>query len=237
MASDVRLAIDLNADLGEGCPWDELLLAKVTSASVCCGAHAGDEQSIGRTLRAAKANGVVVGAHPGYEDRQHFGRREQPFPGPSLEESLNHQLDLLSQVAGEEGVRLRFVKPHGALYNQAQRDRQIAEAIVNAVSRRSVALLGLPNSTLCELAAAAGIRYVAEGFIDRRYRPDGSLVARSEPNAILQDPAEIRAQMLRLVHQGTETLCIHGDNPDSVRLVTLAAEVLRDAGVATRSFA
>jgi 5-oxoprolinase (ATP-hydrolysing) subunit A len=237
MAVDDRGAIDLNADLGEGFPWDEPLLERVTSTSISCGAHAGDEESIRRALWAAKANGVAVGAHPGFEDREHFGRREIPYPGPSLEASLAVQLAHMNLLASAEGVTLRFVKPHGALYNQAQRDRAFARAVVSAVSKAGLALLGLPGTVLSDVAREAGVKYVTEGFIDRRYRADGSLVSRAEPDALLHDSAEIRSQLLRLVGAGIETLCVHGDNPDSLRLAALALETFQAAGVRVRSFA
>src|SRR4051812_35707267 len=130
MDSDRPRTIDLNADLGEGCPWDEAILDHVTSANVCCGAHAGDPETILRTLRAARRRGVVVGAHPGYPDREHFGRQERAISRAEVEALVLEQLDDMERWASEVGVPVRFVKPHGALYNQAQRDPEIAAGLV-----------------------------------------------------------------------------------------------------------
>jgi 5-oxoprolinase (ATP-hydrolysing) subunit A len=229
--------IDLNADLGEGFPWDDALLQRVTSASVSCGAHAGDVDTIRATLRVAKSRGVAIGAHPSYPDRQNFGRKEISDPGPELGDALVEQLDVFATLAEAEGVTPQFVKPHGALYNQAQREPGIAEAIVSVVAGRGMAIVGQPNSALFLLAKRAGIRFVAEGFIDRRYDGQGRLVPRTEPDAILHEPSEIHAQIRRLLKEGIETLCIHGDNPESLRLADLAIATLTNDEVRLRSFA
>jgi UPF0271 protein len=228
--------IDLNADLGEGFPWDEPILARVTSASVSCGAHAGDRETILLTLRAAKERGVVVGAHPGYPDRDGFGRREQAMPAADVAELVRSQVATLAARADDAGVALRFVKPHGALYNQAQREDAIASGIVTALETLGWPVLGQPGSRLEDLARRAGLRFIPEGFADRRYRPDGRLVPRSEPGAILDDPEEIEAQVLRLVDQGITTICIHGDDPRAVGLSDLVRSVLQRARITPRSF-
>ncbi len=230
-------AIDLNADLGEGCPWDAALLARVSSASVSCGAHAGTPEAIARTLALAHDRGVVVGAHPGYADRAGFGRVDQDLDDEAIAALIAGQLADLAGWAEATGVAVRFVKPHGALYNQGQRDGRVARALVAALVGRGLPILGQPGGAVEGAARAAGVRFVAEGFADRAYRPDGRLVPRTEPGAILAEPAAIRAQVLALVDRGVETLCVHGDDPRSVDLADLVLATLRDAGVAVRGFA
>ena len=230
-------AVDLNADLGEGCPWDEELLARVTSASVSCGAHAGTPDDVDRTLRLAAGRGVVVGAHPGYADPANFGRVDLDLSDDQIRDLIDGQLDQLDRRAGAAGVAVRFVKPHGALYNQAQRDARVAAAVVGALGARGLPVLGQPGGMVEAAARAAGLRFVAEGFADRRYRADGRLAPRSEPGAVLDDPEQIRAQVLALIDRGVETLCVHGDNAHSVALADLVLGALRDAGVAVRGFA
>ena len=230
-------AMDLNADLGEGFPLDDALLARVTSASVCCGAHAGDPATILRTLREAKARGVVVGAHPGYPDREHFGRRERPATAAEVEALIRSQVADLAALADQVGLPIRFVKPHGALYNQAQRDPEIATGVVAALAPLGLPVLGLPGSILSVEAARAGLRYVAEGFPERRYRPDGTLVPRAEPDAVIVDPAEVDEQVVRLVARGVETLCLHGDAPEAVAWADRICAALGRAGIGLRGFA
>lgn len=208
--------IDINADLGEGFPEDGRLLALVTSASVCCGVHAGDDATILATLALAAARGVPVGAHPGYPDREHFGRLDRPTDAAAAERLVRDQCRTLATLAARENVTLRFIKPHGALYNQAQRDEGIARGVVAAVSALKLPLLGQPGTVLERLALAAGVRFVAEGFPDRRYEPDGRLVPRGRPDAVLHDPAEVEAQVEALAARGFATLCIHGDDPRAV---------------------
>jgi 5-oxoprolinase (ATP-hydrolysing) subunit A len=232
----MRRTIDLNADLGEGFPWDYALLGRVTSASVCCGAHAGDLETSYRTLRWAGERGVGVGAHPGYPDRERFGRRDQVIPARMLEMMVKTQLVAIGTVAIRAGVAIRYIKPHGALYNQAQRDRVIAEGLLRPLVRRNLPVLCQPNSFVEQVAGELGIPVVIEGFADRRYQADGRLVSRSEPNALLEDPAEIRAQVLGLIERGIQTICIHGDDPRSVDLADLVLATLKEAGVEPRSF-
>ncbi len=229
--------IDLNADLGEGCPWDEALLLRVSSASVSCGAHAGTPSDVERTLRWAVGRGVVVGAHPGYADRAGFGRLDQDLTDPQIGELIAGQLDRLDAWAGAAGAAVRFVKPHGALYNQGQRDGRVASAIVAALLGRGLPILGQPGGEVERAARKSGLRFVGEGFADRRYRPDGRLVPRTEPGAVLEDPVEIRDQVLGLVGRGIETLCVHGDDPRSVALADLVLDSLKKAGVEVRGFA
>jgi 5-oxoprolinase (ATP-hydrolysing) subunit A len=228
--------IDLNADLGEGCPWDYALLGRVTSASVCCGAHASDPETIFQTLRWAGERGVVVGAHPGYADREHFGRREMTIPGKDLSLLVEGQIVALETLAARAGVPIQFVKPHGALYNQAQREFEVATFMLYPAFQRRLPVLGLPGSLVERMAGELNIPFIAEGFADRRYQADGRLVPRTEPNALLEDPAEIRQQVLSLVDRGLRTICIHGDDPRAVDLADLVLDTLKSAGITPRSF-
>jgi UPF0271 protein len=228
--------IDLNADLGEGFPWDYALLGRVTSASVCCGAHAGDPETSFQTLRWARERGVVVGAHPGYADREGFGRRDKAMPGRDITLLVEAQLVHLERLAAQAGAALRFVKPHGALYNQAQREFEVASYMLYPAFQRGLPILGQPGGFVQRMAGELNVPFIAEGFADRRYQPDGWLVPRSEPNAILDDPAEARGQVLSLVDRGIQTICIHGDDPRSVDLADLVLDTLKRAGIEPRSF-
>lgn len=226
--------VDLNADLGEGFADDAALLALVTSASVCCGAHAGNPDTIRATLDAAAARGVAVGAHPGYPDRGGFGRRERTTTDVEVERIIVGQCEELSRFARAAGLVPRFLKPHGALYNQAQRDEAVARGVIAAVRRLGLPVLGQPGGVLQRQAEEAGVRFVSEGFPDRRYEPDGRLTPRSRPDAILHDPADVEAQVSRLVRQGVETLCIHGDDPRAVANATTVRTALERQGIAAR---
>ena len=229
--------IDLNADLGEGFPNDRALLERVTSASINCGAHAGSPEIIRQTLLDAQDCGVVVGAHPGYPDREHFGRRDREISVDAVQDLIREQVATLVAIASEAGVRVRFLKPHGALYNQAQRQDEIARGVVAAAFALGLPLLGQPGTVLERMASAFGLCYVAEGFPDRRYRDDGSLVPRSEPDAILDDPEEVESQLLKLASEGRiATLCIHGDDPRAIANADLARRVLKANDIAIRSF-
>jgi UPF0271 protein len=229
--------IDLNADLGEGCPNDEALLERVTSASVCCGAHAGDPASIAATLRIAKERGVVVGAHPGFPDREGFGRREQNADSEDVEQLICKQVESLRDASRMIGLPVVFLKPHGALYNQAQRQEPVARGVLRAASRLGLPCLGQPETLLEKLAEHEGIRFVPEGFPDRRYTGDGRLVPRDQPGAVLHDPTEIAEQVLRLVEEGkVATLCVHGDEPAAVANADRIRQILIRHGIMIRSF-
>ena len=230
-------AIDLNADLGEGCPNDRALLGLVTSASICCGAHAGGPAVIHQILEYARDRKVVVGAHPGYPDREHFGRLERELASDAVRILILDQVATLRTLADASGVTIRFLKPHGALYNQAQRQTEIARGVIAAAIELAVPLFGQPETLLETLALAAGIVYIAEGFPDRRYRQDGSLVPRSAPDAVLHDPTEMEHQLLRLVTSASiATLCIHGDDPRSVANAELVRRVLAAHGTRIQNF-
>jgi UPF0271 protein len=230
-------AIDLNADLGEGCGNDHALLERVSSASICCGAHAGDPESIRQTLRSAAECGVVVGAHPGFADRQGFGRRQQVVTTDSVQSLILEQVETLRTLAGEAGLTVRFLKPHGALYNQAQSQEPVARGVSLAASRLDIPLLGQPGTLLERLAMELGLCYIPEGFPDRRYRAAGTLVPRSEAGAILLDPGEIELQIARLVEEGlVATFCVHGDEPAAVANADLVRRILDRHGISIRSF-
>ncbi len=230
-------SIDLNADLGEGFPNDHALLDLVTSASICCGAHAGTPHMIRQTLRDAAARGILIGAHPSYPDRDGFGRRDQKLGTVELIDIITVQITALMTLAAQEGATVCYLKPHGALYNQAQREPHVARAVVQSVRALGWPLLGQPGTVLETEAREHGVVYLAEGFPDRRYRSDGSLTPRSDPAAVLREPWEIEEQVIRLVNEArVTTLCIHGDDPGAVANAALVRRVLTDHAIAVWSF-
>ncbi len=226
--------IDLNADLGEGFPNDARILDLVTSASVSCGAHAGDRKTILATFSAAKTRAIPLGAHPGYPDRDHFGRVERSIEADEVTRLIVEQVGFLRALADEAGVTLQFVKPHGALYNQAQRDETIAGGVIAAVRALKLPVLGQPGSLLARLATEAKVRFITEGFPDRRYTAEGRLVPRNRPDALLRDPAEVHAQVIRFVAEGLATLCVHGDDPRAVENAQTIRAVLDRHAMAAR---
>lgn len=232
--------IDLNADLGEGFPHDEAILKIVSSASVSCGSHAGDDRSILSTLRTAKTLGVVVGAHPGFPDREGFGRRNRALSRTETRELVTDQVLHLCMLADSESVAIRFVKPHGALYNQAQIDAEIALGIVDSIldlKIRGLAALGLPDSDLERAASRVKVPFVAEGFADRGYDENARLIPRGSPGAMLTDQKMISDQVVQLARGGrVRTLCIHGDDPHAVENATRVRKALEAAGIAVRAF-
>jgi UPF0271 protein len=231
------VVIDLNSDLGEGAGTDADLLPLLTSANVSCGAHAGDPADIAATLELARRHGVVVGAHPGHPDREHFGRRELPTPPRDVLEQVASQVAALRRLADRAGVEVRYLKPHGGLYHQACRDDAYADAVVTAAALAGLALIGLPDSRLAHRAAGR-VSFVAEGFADRRYRPDGSLVPRDQPGAFIEGPAEAVEQVRRLIaDRGVRTVCVHGDNPAALTFVREVRAALVAAGFQLRPFA
>ncbi len=214
--------IDLNADLGEGGSEDTALLGLVSSANIACGGHAGDEETMRRTIDLAMASGVAIGAHPGYEDREHFGRMAMSFPLGQVTELVARQVEKLATLADSVGAILHHVKPHGALYNQADRDAQFAAAVVAGITKIStqVMLYALPNSRLAEAGTAAGLTICREGFADRRYLENGSLMPRNEPGAVISNIDEAVTRAMDLVKSETiETLCVHGDGPTAVAIL------------------
>lgn len=227
--------IDLNADVGEGCGRDEALFAAgITSANVACGGHAGDEATMVEACERCVRHGVSLGAHPGFADRERFGRVELPLDEAALESLVREQVGALRDVAARHGGGLiRHVKPHGALYHLLNREESLARSFVAAV--RSVApaasIFGPPRGRLREAAFRTGTGFVSEGFIDRAYRSDGTLVPRADPGACLADESEAVAQALRLAERGgVDTLCVHGDGLEAARLLAAARRALGAAG-------
>ncbi len=239
--------IDLNADVGEGDPeTDEALLRLVTSANVACGLHAGDAHTMRATVALAVNHGVSVGAHPGYDDREGFGRRPMHLSAAEINDLLLYQLGAVEAIARAAGVVIRHVKAHGALYNQAETDGALAVAIIAAVRAfdPNLRLVGRAGSAMARAATAVGHPFTPEAFADRRYRADGSLLPRSEPAAVLTDPEEVARQVRSLVTHGEvvasdgsrvpvafETLCLHGDTPGSEALAVRIRQELRALGV------
>uniref|UniRef100_UPI00334062A8 LamB/YcsF family protein n=1 Tax=Castellaniella defragrans TaxID=75697 RepID=UPI00334062A8 len=249
--------MDLNSDLGESFgPWrmgdDANMLEIVTSANVACGFHAGDPAGILRTLRAAAARGVAVGAHVGYPDLVGFGRRNMDPSSQELVADVIYQIGALRGLAAAAGTRVRYVKPHGALYNTIAHDARQADDVITAILAvdPGLALMGLAGSPLLEQARGRGLRVVAEAFADRAYTRQGALVSRREPGAVLHDPAQVAERMLALVRTGripaidgslvalqADSICVHGDSPDAVAMARALRAHLQDAGVPLRPFA
>ncbi|ADU51447.1 LamB/YcsF family protein [Thermaerobacter marianensis DSM 12885] len=246
--------IDLNCDLGESfgaytIGMDEETLPLVSSANIACGFHGGDPRVMERTVQRAAALGVGIGAHVGFPDRVGFGRREIHATADEVRTDVIYQIGALYAFCRALGVELQHVKPHGALYNQAARDAVLARAVVAGIAAfdRQLIVLAPPGSELARAAAEAGLPVALEGFADRGYNPDGSLVSRRQPGAVLHDPAEVAARAERMVREGkvravdgtdvalsVHSLCIHGDNPASVSLARAVRQRLEAAGVGIR---
>lgn len=238
--------IDLNCDLGEGCGHDAELVPLISSANVSCGAHAGDADTIRATLRLCAAHGVAAGAHPGYADRAYFGRRETGDDPDTIARSVAEQLATFATLAKECGVAVTHVKLHGALYNRAAEDVDVAAAIVKTVQAFDPALplVGLSGSVLLAIAADAGLPVVHEVFPDRGYDTKGRLLPRSQPDAVIDAPADVADRAFLLAAMGlakdergrplllrSDTLCLHGDRDDAVAIAQAVRARLQDAGV------
>jgi UPF0271 protein len=226
--------IDLNCDLGEGCPCDAELMPLITSANVACGFHAGDPTVIAATLAAAAGHGVQLGAHPGFPDREHFGRRELARTRQQVFDDCVYQVGALAGMARAARLSVTYVKPHGALYNMACRDDAYAAPVVDAAAVFGLAVMGLPGSRLQALCDGRS-PFVAEGFADRRYQADGSLVPRSRPDAFIEDPADAVRQVEWLLSRPdagrrVRTVCVHGDNPRAIVFVRGLRAALTAAG-------
>ena len=233
--------MDLNADLGESPEqWesgaDRALLEIVTSANVCCGAYAGDAALSLATVEACLEAGVTVGAQVGYPDREGFGRRPMDLSDDDLIGTVRAQLDDLMTWADEVGGHVSYVKPHGALYNALVSDERQARAVVEAVAPYGLPVLGLPDSAVLRLAAAEGLQAVPEGFADRGYEADGTLVPRSQPGALLDSPEEAAAQALQLAVR-VESICVHGDSPGALDLARAVRAAFEADGRRLASFA
>jgi UPF0271 protein len=230
------MEIDLNCDLGEGCGLDEELMPLITSANIACGFHAGDPATAFRTLQSAARHGVRAGAHPGFPDRENFGRQELVQSEQQVLEETVYQIGALAGLAKAAGIPLHHLKPHGALYNLACRDDGYARPIVEAAALLQLPLVGLPGSRLQALSAGR-CRFVAEGFADRRYQADGSLMPRSNPGAFVENTEESVQQVEKLIRQrGVQTICVHGDNPRALEFVRELRKALTNKGIAIRPF-
>jgi UPF0271 protein len=230
------MQIDLNCDLGEGCGSDAELLTLVTSASIACGFHAGDPSTAAAAMAEASRQGVRVGAHPSFPDREHFGRQEMTRTEQQIFTDVVYQVAALAGLARAAGIELSHLKPHGALYNMACRDDAYARPVVDAAALFKLPLLGLPGSRLQALSAGR-CAFIAEGFADRRYRPDGSLVPRSQPDAFVHEPEEAVRQVTTLLRErGVQTVCVHGDNPEALAFVRALRDALTHAGYDIRPF-
>jgi len=231
------MRIDLNADVGEECGQDSALMRCISSANVACGLHAGNRAVMRSTVLLAREFGVAVGAHPGFDDREHFGRRDLELPPEQITGLVVRQIDSLAAIAADAGIRLQHVKPHGALYNMAVRDRRIADAIARGAASvdSTLIVLGLPGSELVAAAEAAGLRAAGEAFADRAYRPDGTLVPRTEPGAIIHDPADVVARVVALAQRpDVDTICVHGDTPGAATLASHIRAALDAAKIEVR---
>jgi UPF0271 protein len=224
--------IDLNCDMGEleDAGYEAALMEHITSANIACGGHAGDESIMERTARLALERGVRIGAHPGYPDRANFGRVEMPMSGDAIADTVYEQIERLDAVVKRLGGTIEYVKPHGALYNVAVHNAEVARAIGLGVSRwnpRTI-VFGLAASPMLDVWHEMGLQVSGEAFADRRYEPDGTLRSRKFPDALITDPAAAAAQAVRLAREGkAQTICVHGDTPGSVRILKACRQALR----------
>jgi UPF0271 protein len=249
------MRIDLNSDLGESfgaytMGADEAVLGSITSANIACGFHAGDPSVMRQTIRMARAAGVAVGAHPGFPDLVGFGRRDMKVTPREAEDFILYQIAALAGVAAAEGVRLQHVKPHGALFNMAVRDAALADAIARAaaVIDRALILFGLPGSELVAAGKRAGLRTAGEGFADRAYQPDGTLVPRHREDSVIRDADAVVRRVIRMVRDqvvdaidgsvvplAVDTICVHGDTPGAADLAARIRAALSEAGVEVKA--
>jgi UPF0271 protein len=249
------IRIDLNCDMGElpeaiADGTQEALMRSITSVNIACGGHAGDEQSMKSTIEQALRWKLAIGAHPGYPDRANFGRLELKLPANEIADSVFEQVRALAEVAERCGARVVHIKPHGALYNQTVRNRELAEAIAEGVARwnKDVVLVGLAGSPMLDVFREAGFAVAAEAFADRRYEPDGTLRSRKFEDALIRNPEEAAWQALGIAERGVviasdgsevrvnaQTLCIHGDTPGALEIAAAVARTLREAGVTLRA--
>jgi UPF0271 protein len=246
----MSLVVDLNADLGEGAGHDDELLALVTSANIACGFHAGDAETMRGSIEAARNRKVAVGAHPSLFDRENFGRKELPVKSDEVFDAVVYQLGIFQAIAEAANVRPNHVKPHGALYNMAMRDRELANAIGRAIAQvdAKLILFAPQNSELARAGTTNGLQIAPEVFADRNYLSDGSLVPRARPDALLHDPEEAAARVIRMLREGkvrsvdgvdvdvrAETICLHGDKPGAVDFARALKSRLEKESVIVRA--
>jgi len=248
----VTPAIDLNCDLGEGAGQDEALMPFISSANIACGEHAGDAGVMRATVRLARRHGAAIGAHPGFADRECFGRRELSLPPQEIVTLVRGQLERLREIASAEGAVVTYVKPHGALYNMAARDAVVADAIAEAVAGVDAGwwLYGLAGGELLAAGRARGLRVAAEVFADRTYQADGTLTPRNRADALIEDAAAAVAQVLRMIRDGrvratngedvriqADTVCLHGDGAGAMDFARGVRAALEREGVRVRALA
>ncbi len=241
------MRIDLNADLGEGCATDAAILEQVSSINIACGWHAGSAEEMQNLVRAALRRGVAIGAHPGYPDREHFGRREMQLPADVLRAGLLYQIGALDGIVRAAGGELAHVKLHGALYNQAARDPALAQCVARVIAdfNPRLKVMALASSPMIGTLRAAELVALEEGFADRRYAANGQLVARGTPGALIEDATEMLAQALSLVMTGTviaqdgnvcrmhvDTICLHGDGAHALEFARALRAGLQHEGIA-----
>ncbi|HYR22845.1 MAG TPA: 5-oxoprolinase subunit PxpA [Chthoniobacterales bacterium] len=246
----MSLSVDLNADLGEGAGHDDELLALVTSANIACGFHAGDAETMRRSIETARDRKVAVGAHPSLFDRENFGRKEFAVKPDDVFDAVVYQLGIFQAIAESAGVRPNHVKPHGALYNMAVRDQELANAIGGAIAKidTKLILFAPQNSALARAGKTNGLQIAHEVFADRNYLRDGALVPRTRPDALLHDPEEAAARVVRMLRESkvqsvdgvdvdvrAETICLHGDNPEAVDFARVLESRLEKEGVSIRA--
>src|SRR5437667_1802943 len=249
------MRIDVNSDMGESfgaysIGHDAGLFRSITSANVAAGFHAGDPSVLRETIRSAKKHGVAVGAHPGFPDLVGFGRRELNVTPKEAEDMVLYQVAAVAGVAAAEGVKLQHVKPHGALFNMAVRNRELADAIARAVAAfdKTLILFGLPGSEILSAGRAAGLRAAAEVFADRAYEPDGSLASRRQPGSVIHDAEAVVTRAVRMAKEKTvvaidgsivrleaDTICVHGDTPGSDQLAAKIRAGLEAAGITVKA--
>ncbi|EGC95984.1 5-oxoprolinase subunit PxpA [Escherichia fergusonii] len=244
------MKIDLNADLGEGCASDAELLTLVSSANIACGFHAGDAQTMQASVRGAVKNGVAIGAHPGFPDRENFGRTAMQLPPETVYAQTLYQIGALAAITHAEGGVMRHVKPHGMLYNQAAKEPQLADAIAKAVHACDPALIlvGLAGSELIRAGKHYGLTTRQEVFADRGYQADGSLVPRSQPGALIEDEEQSLAQTLEMVQNGrvksitgewtpveAQTVCLHGDGEHALAFARRLRAAFLERGIAVQA--
>jgi UPF0271 protein len=245
----VKADLDFNCDLGEGCGDDAAIIPLLSSANIACGFHAGDAVSMHDTVALCRRHGVAIGAHPSLPDREGFGRRELPVTPEAAYAFTLYQLGALAAIARAQGARVRHLKPHGALYNLAARERAIADAIAAATRDfdPELWLVGLSGSALTAAGEAAGLRVAHEVFAERRYEADGTLTPRSQPEAVIDELEQSLAQVRGLLREGVviartgervalrmDTLCLHGDRPDAAAFARALRETLQAEGVRIR---
>ena len=225
------MIIDLNCDMGEleDAAHEAALMQFITSANIACGGHAGDETTMERTTRLAMERGVRIGAHPGYPDRANFGRLEIPMPPAEIADTVCEQIRRLDAVVRRFGAAIVHVKPHGALYNVAVRNTEVARAIAEGVGRWNpqTVIFGLAASPMLDVWREMGMNVAGEAFADRRYEPDGTLRSRKFPDALITDPQAAAAQAVRLARKGyAQTICVHGDTPGAVEILKACRDAL-----------